>query len=340
MKYQILLLCIFANALLAADRTPPIASFDVRVIYEGGKPMVNVPVIGCFTRNGKDYNVTKATDKRGAVHFESVTDNAAAVICRAKDCYDSSLDVPLDGPENGRWKLEGPNLVLIMRRIVKPVPMWAARELEIEMPRIGKTAFDLEKRAWVAPDGNGVKPDLVFTLERKGGEEQGEATLKLTFSNQGDGVFPVPAAAPGGSDFLLPREAPAAGYLPERTWRRRWVNGETPESYRLSREIGQEVHRNLTANPPPRAYIFRVRTVLNEKGEVVSALYGKLLGANEFHQHRNGGEFIWDPDDHTKTAKIELTYCLNPDGTRNLEFDVKKNLFKDLDGRNMVVTPW
>jgi hypothetical protein len=218
--------------------------------------------------------------------------------------------------------------------------MFAVLDFEVEMPRIGKAAFDLEKRDWVAPDGKGEKPDLVFSLERKGDEEQGEATLKLNFSKPGDGLIPVPTFIPGGSDFRLPREAPAAGYLPERTWRRRWTDAATPERLKLSDEFTHEVQRNLKANPPPVAYIFRVRTLLNENGEVVSALYGKFLCATAVQQTEYGGEFMWGPQYHTKTAKIVFTYCLNPDGTRNLEFDVKRNLFKDLDFVNEVREPW
>ena len=336
MKYQALLLCIVANIVIGAD---PVASFDARVVDERGAPMANIPVTGGFVWKEKEWHVTKRANKLGSVNFESVT-ALASVDCKLAGYYESGFNIGLEGPENGRWKLINPNPVLIMRRIVKPVPMWAVWELEIEMPRTGKAAFDLEKRDWVAPDGKGVKPDLVFTLERKGEKEEGEASLKLTFSNLGDGLIPVAVRAPGGSDFLLPREAPAAGYLPERTWRRRWTDAETPERLKLSDEFTEEVQRSLKANPPPIAYIFRVRTVLNEKGEVISALYGKMLCANAVYLIEYGGEFMWDPKHHTKTAKIELTYCLNPDGTRNLEFDVKKNLFKDLDFVNEVREPW
>lgn len=335
-------------ALDGSDPVDPktIASFDVKVVDEGGKPMVKVPVEGTFDWNGGVQEVTKTTGKWGTVHFESATENYPEVECSIEGYYKSTLHVVHDGQRKGYWKMINPNPVMVMRRIVNPVPMYVVNQLEIEMPRVGKAAFDLQKQAWVAPDGKGEKPDLVFTLERKGDEKQGEATLKLTFSNPGDGLVPVPKIAPGGSEFQFPREAPAIGYQPGRIWHRQWVDGDQPE---ITRELNiltvkgatAENLRRTKANPPPVGYFFRVRTVLNEKGEVVSALYAKMLGeTNIIYRMTLGREFNWEPNYETKTARIKLTYCLNPDGTRNLEFDVQRNLFKDLDGHNMVVTPW
>jgi len=43
-------------------------------------------------------------------------------------------------------------------------------------------------------------------------------------------------------------------------------------------------------------------------------MYGKIKGKIEFEPRRS------------KTAKIYLYYYLNPDYTRNLEFDPKRNL--------------
>ena len=137
----------------------------------------------------------------------------------------------------------------------------------------------------------------------------------------------------------MPREAPTAGYQQERTWHRRWADADTPEANRISDEFAEETRRKLKGNQPPVAYIFRVRTVLNEKGEVVNALYGKLQCAHAIEHQMLAGELSWRPF-FTKTAEIKLAYCLNPDGTRNLEFDVKKNLFKGLDVDNMVTDPW
>jgi hypothetical protein len=67
-----------------------------------------------------------------------------------------------------------------------------------------------------------------------------------------------------------------------------------------------------------QAYFFRVRTVERD-GKIVSALYGKI-----------GGGLQLAPS-NSKTCELYLAYYLNPTPLdRNIEFDLKKNLFKNL----------
>ncbi len=66
-------------------------------------------------------------------------------------------------------------------------------------------------------------------------------------------------------------------------------------------------------------FFFRVRTVLDGKGIIRSAMYGKIHGNINF-----------DVID-AKTAVVLFSYFLNPDGTRNVEFDIHQNLFQNLE---------
>jgi hypothetical protein len=105
--------------------------------------------------------------------------------------------------------------------------------------------------------------------------------------------------------FKLPRYAPETGYekqLVLREWRNQ---GEAT------------VHRNFDFNAKDLNYIFRVRSK-EEDGKVVEAMYGKIIGGLRF-----------DPV-FSDTAKIFFKYYFNPDHTRNLEFDPKRNLFDPL----------
>jgi len=63
-----------------------------------------------------------------------------------------------------------------------------------------------------------------------------------------------------------------------------------------------------------------VRTVLDEKGNILSALYGKIHGD------------ITVSGTLRETSKIIFTYYLNPTpNDRNIEFDPNKNLFGGRD---------
>ncbi len=68
--------------------------------------------------------------------------------------------------------------------------------------------------------------------------------------------------------------------------------------------------------PENRNYFFRVRTQKDDKGEIVSALYGKIYGNISFSVDKSIGKLYG------------MLYYLNPDSNdRNLESDYKKNLF-------------
>lgn len=65
--------------------------------------------------------------------------------------------------------------------------------------------------------------------------------------------------------------------------------------------------------------VFRVRTVVDEKGHIVRARYGKIYGPVEYGENLT-----------TSNGLMRFTYYLNPtDNDRNLEFDPARNLFPE-----------
>lgn len=75
--------------------------------------------------------------------------------------------------------------------------------------------------------------------------------------------------------------------------------------------------------------MFRVRTVLDDEGNIVSARYGKIYGPIEYGESDSGSG-----------GKIRFTYYLNPTpNDRNVEFDPEQNLFTDLKISEEVRSP-
>ena len=156
---------------------------------------------------------------------------------------------------------------------------------------------------WVAPYGKGINADILFEahLDQR---PQNDADYRLTvsFPKTGDGIqeFVVPDMEKG-SDLRSPHEAPVSGYQSQ------WVQTR-------NRKPGQPETGNLDAN---RNYIFRVRTALDQQGNVVSAHYGKIYG--DFLQFR---------------------YYLNPTpNSRNIEFAPKQNLLGGIQSFEQVTAP-
>lgn len=170
------------------------------------------------------------------------------------------------------------NLNLVLKKIGKPIPMYAKQILSLKLPEFNKAiGYDLMIGDWVGPYGKGVNTDL-FIIEKHTDPQSGYI-LSVSFPKPGDGIQEfVVSDAEKGSGLRSAHEAPVNGYQ-------------------------LEVSQTETTNPN-RNFYFRVRTKLDENGNVVSARYGKIYG-----------------------DLAQFTYYLNPTpNDRNIEFDPKQNL--------------
>jgi hypothetical protein len=201
------------------------------------------------------------------------------------------------GETNGQWLPWNPELPVLLRKIGHPTAMYA-RRLEIRIPEANRPiGLDLMEGAWVAPYGTGIHADFLLELTKRVTDlEDFEVSLTLSFPKEGDGIqeYPVPDYA-RQCTLRLPALAPEDGYRP--TW---------------TRTEGRQPGRAAYGIPDPdRNFYFRVRSV-TVNGKVLRGFYGKIYGDIKF------------------LGKLQFTYYLNPDGTRNVEFDPKKNLFQKL----------
>ena len=123
----------------------------------------------------------------------------------------------------------------------------------------------------------------------------------ITFSNEFDGIQQIKDDRKYGSMLKLPRYAPENGYK---------------KTIRLTRKmtLKEPVKQSFADD---NNYIFRIRAE-GKDGKIIRAMYGKIHGDIEFYSKG------------PNTAVIIFKYYLNPDYSRNLEFDPNKNLFKGL----------
>jgi hypothetical protein len=183
-------------------------------------------------------------------------------------------------------------------------------------------AFDLMAGDWVVPHGKGQEPDLLFTFsakpERVHTNWYGSSprvhrlldyNLAVSFFNEGDGVIPVSVTPhQGGSALRLPPMAAESGY-----------SSLSPK--RVYQQEGKPQRSDIRMD---QNYFFRVRTKKDDKGNIVSTLYGKIYGDFQFDER----------------GRITFTYYLNPTpNDRNVEFDPKQNLFKNLSSLEEVRVP-
>lgn len=249
-------------------------------------------------------------DKGQRAESNTNADGVATVSGTAQQDYSVSVEKPGYYPTQGPWRgindeksfqqyaVGVQRIDLELRPVRNPIS-GITKVVRIKLPAFDRAlGFDLEAGDWVAPFGKGTVPDLIFTV---GGYFKGlndyDQSLTLTFTNPGDGIMLMKIAPRIGSMFKFPYEAPLKSYEPRRVWTKNF-NGKTEAT-------------NIDGSGETN-YIFRVRTELDEKGNVRRALYGVIAsevilgGNNEIGRN------------------VSFTYALNPDWTRNLEFDPKK----------------
>ncbi len=216
--------------------------------------------------------------------------------------------------KEGRWKPWNPVIKILIKPVVNPVPMYARKignSPPLEIPEMNESSgFDLMIGDWVAPHGKGKTSDLVFTLKElvpfTTATKPFDYTLTVSFTNEGDGIQSVLSE---NSMLRTPRYAPESGY--------------TPKLEKQMAIFAEGKPMKLDALEDQN-YFFRVRTVLDEQGQVKSALYGKMVGDIKFGVNR----------------LVRFNYYLNPTAMdRNMEFDPQRNLFPRLRSLEKIEAP-
>ncbi len=198
------------------------------------------------------------------------------------------------------------DVTYVLRKVIKPIPLCAKR-LEIIPPVQGEScAYDFEAGDWVEPHGKGVISDIIFKdyfLRNNSVYEDFHYKIDISFPNENDGMLSYKQDEL--SNFKAPyyRSPLFKSLKASRTW-----------TYSRDKKPNKAEISNREAD---RCYYMRIRTNSDAKGNVISANYVKIYG-----------DF---PD---------IKYYFNPSANdRNLEFDITKNLFKDLEVMERVQEP-
>jgi len=300
------LLCLAAVDAAGKMGELPKVKVTALVVDETGTPIAGATVRLVF---GAPHNANEIvriegnTSGEGQFVGQGHSGGSFGAPVRKSGYYDSGLSVPpLNDIVNGK-----PQDVVcrsVLRLVGTPVPMYVKTGW-FDIPVVSQPCgFDLMKGDWVAPHGDGVIADMVFTVERRHESRQDfEVKMHLGFSNARDGIQETKLPAIGrNSVFKWQREAVAEGYEPILTGR-------------FAHKPGGPYEKTATED---EVYFFRVRTVERD-GRIVSANYGKIRGGLEL------------APSNSATCKIKLTYYLNPTSLdRNLEWDTKRNLLSAL----------
>jgi hypothetical protein len=299
---------IFAGIAIraCAQIEPPKHDWNVtlKVVDETGQPVEAAKTWVCYLLTNQIAGLTDTNGVFVASHHDG-SENLAFQIKKLK-YYSCWIEYHMGRnykPE--RWN---PTQTIVLRKIGNPISMYAKRH-EMKFPKLDEpVGFDLMIGDWVTPYGKGAYTDIFYTAHRKIiTDREFTADLIVTFPNKGDGIVVAPSESAAGSEFKTSRTAAENGYGTELVLH--YSNTQRPEQV--------------------FGYFIRVRTILDESGNIKSALYGKIRGDFRFY----AGTIA-------PTAGMGFDYYLNPTpNSRNVEFDPKRNLMKNLKPGEEVSAP-
>ena len=250
-----------------------------------------------------------------------------------------------------------------LRKIIKPIALYA-KQIDTPIPDNGKwIGFDLEKADWVKPYGKGVCNDVEFFLSsapthvnRETVEEQNNllgrilkehsenAKQKSSYIESRDQFYDLPKGsstyddalkfrlykwegtvqmriphAKGGviaekEKYLFYNKSPQVHYIHDIAPEMRMPHHAPKDGYQKEYKWEKST-KDGSAIDEKLGFFIKTRVKLDEKGNEISAHYAK---------------FITDLEIDIR-GRIKFTSYFNPTpNDTNLEFDLKKNLFKDL----------
>jgi len=286
--------------------TPGCASFSnatvrVRVVDEEGQPIQGVHS-NLSSLSMDDSNRQHGfTDTNGmySVHLRNIFAIIGGTFNKS-GYYKTSGDFW----QWGNWGGVPPantNFIIVMKRIIEPLPL-KHNEVNITFPRLDEpVGFDLEVGDWVAPDGKGKTADILLTgTGFYNSPIEYSFNMVAEFSNQHDGIqsFHVPSLpdAPTQllrSDLPPPPIAPDAGY--EKSFER-WT-----------RRVPTDRWHGNTSRDDRRRWIFRIRTKVDDKRNIIAANYGwmtkDIVGASNEGKGRLAISYYYNPDPHSRSLE-------------------------------------
>ncbi len=313
MKTPATLLLVFSSIFQISCHGQNASKLTVRVLDENGEPIRAAQVRIEFVEKGsrKQAMLNGESDSKGEFTGEGYSSAKLGADVRKDGYYISGSGFAFNDATNGQWQPWNPTTVTVLRRIGKRVPLYT-KKVQADVPALDQPCgYDLEVGDWVAPYGKGFKSDFIFKIHRDFKDQFNfKIEAEIAFKEQDDGLLPVTSPPEAhNSVFRWERYAPEIGYdsLPRNLY---FINHD-PRS-------GQKQEKNFDFGKRDAGYFFRVRTV-KQDGQIVSARYGKIAG-----------DIGIDPRD-SKTCMVMFTYYFNPTpNDRNLEWDMKKNLFGGL----------
>jgi hypothetical protein len=294
---------------LNACATAPISYFSVTVVDENTVPVEGATVQGYFT--GRKRGDAPSLDRK------SITDADGKATISGPAIFYVNVDVSKEGYYKSKKQIpvnikKDQGFTVLLRSKHNPIAMYA-KKIKLNIPeRKREYGFDFLNGDLVSTDHNGSLVDLKIRFDRNLVDNNNfTQSVTLSFANPTDGVIEMKANKEWKiSDFKTPYSAPLDGYVP---------------NIKLIYSRGSSGVTRKNVNIP---FFMRIRSSVDKDGNINEAYYCKIWSGIKLY-----GVLADRPS-------IEMTYYCNPTpNDRNIEFNPKQNLLKNLKHEEEVGTP-
>ena len=280
------------------------AKFDViiRVIDDGGVPIEGVKCEGwAYINNHKDngYPHSAVTDSNGVVRISGKCGRWVSVFLTKDGYYMTNDEIRFKDVEpsllgDGRWNPYGETLTMVLKKIKQPVRLVhyaPSHAMKAEVSREWH-GYDLELRDWMPPYGKGQYADMLVRLDVEAhASSDFKATMEVSFTNN-----------PHAGAYQLTKD--------RHSEMKSVYTADTNAVYKTHFQFLHERHPVIHKKPivysegvsvtdtrldKDSYLVFRTRTRVDGKGNLLSAHYGKIYGLWEIYRAMHAHEVYFNP---------------------------------------------
>ena len=258
-----------------AIRHGAMAKICYRVIDDEGCPISNAVAhvwFSSYARHQDDADWLVTTDANGMFTVEHRTNESLDCGFDKDGYYHSSdqilfrdrRDVPVK-VKDGKWQPYGETRTVVLKKIKNPwaVKTFIGEEYRRKIPVFDEwLPFDMEKSDWLAPYGSGTHNDVLLRLKKK------ETDKWYTYSYSMEACF---TNNPYAGVYIKPLDEFSdlkTDYIAD-------INADYQVNYAYSKECVEKKPVKIMGLGPNQYLVFRTRTRVDEKGNLVGAHYGK-----------------------------------------------------------------
>ena len=280
----------------------------LRVVDDKGIPVEGAHVVTGFEGTPKFTSISGDTNKEGTIVCEGRSIAHMTLTIDKEGYYKTGKehDFIRNAPSreeaivSGKWMPWNPTVIITLKKIRNPVPMYVKDVRAENVPCDRPFGFDLQRGEPVVPPSRGAVADITFNIEVDPRYGRDTCTAGMSFTNEGDGILLLDRDP--WSEFFFAYEAPEDGYQ----------KGVDANSLEELQKLAQRENRQ-------QYFVLRVRSKTDPSG-VIRGTYAKMWTTVSVGKDRLGK--CW----------LSFSYWYNPNGTRNLEYNPRQNLFEHLSG--------